>query len=141
MGRSTGILTGQGLMGTPHKKSIKWVPSFFRFREESAEETTYEPDSEHHAQWLLAGVVIGERTVRIKKRNDAFHAETGRNQDQAIAIDIWQKWIQWREAGSVEPFHQFMRVGKYDGYEADALRKQLSRIGLSTARPAKKATE
>ncbi|MCE9543630.1 MAG: hypothetical protein K8R38_08990 [Verrucomicrobia bacterium] len=135
LARPTGVLTGQGLLGTPKKKSITWTPAFFQFSEANAVQVTMNVSGEpYYAEWLLAGVVIGERTARINRRRDALHAERGRVEDQNIVIATWHKWLQWREEGSTMPFYKHMGIDSYDDDKADSLRKLLKRIGLSTAR-------
>lgn len=135
LGRATGVLTGQGLLGTPKKKSITWTPAFFKFSEADAVQVTMNVSGEpYYAEWLLAGVVIGEYTVRINRRPDALHAERGRVEDQNIVIATWKKWLQWREEGSAMPFYKHMGIENYSDSGADSLRKLLNRIGLSTAR-------
>jgi hypothetical protein len=137
MGRPTGILTGQGLRGCQKESpnnALEWTPCRFQFRAEDAVQTTLDVKIPYVNEWLLAGVVLGERTARIKKRKAYLHVESGRDADQDHAINLWKKWIQWREEGSMMPFYQFMGIGYYDGSNADALRKSLKRMGLSTAR-------
>jgi len=134
LGRATGVLTGQGLLGTPEKKSITWTPGFIRFSEADAVQVTMNVWEPYFAEWLLAGVVIGERTVRINRRHDVLHAERGRVEDQNIVIATWHKWLQWREEGSTMPFYKHMGVDSYSDDQADSLRKLLKRIGLSAGR-------
>jgi hypothetical protein len=137
MGRPTGILAGQGLMGCQKESqnnALEWTPCRFQFRAEEAGETSLDVQIPYLSEWLLAGVVIGERTDRIKKREGHLRVEGGRDADQDYALEVWNSWIQWREEGSAIPFYQFMGVVNYDSSSADALRKSLKRMGLSTAR-------
>ena len=152
LGNATGILTAQGLLGTTKKKGIEWKPSTFTFQSNQAERVTLNfegPDC--MGEWILAGIVLGERTTIIRKKGAFFVQDLGRTEDQKEAVKVWKDWFRWRESGVKIPFAKFRgikavqidyrspdtisktaKANDLATAQRDSLRKLLSRLGLST---------
>jgi len=136
LGRKNGVVFAQGLFGSLRAEGIEWKPSAFSFSLADSEQIVFEAGGEDFGvEWLLAGVILGERTSRVINRNGILTIENGRSQDLAFSIEIWKNWLEWRRRGSRIAFYKYM------GYDPKSqkgisqrvvLEKQLGRMGLSS---------
>ena len=102
--RPTGILHACGLFQIDYPKS-PWIPGKFSFRKEKAYPVAYEIKGP--LEWLLAGVLLGERTMRYRNTAQALYLGGGRLGDQSIAARVWRDWLTWRNQGSLGTFARF----------------------------------
>ena len=130
--RPTGILHACGLFRTIEKAS-SWIPGKFSFRKEKASPIPLTCDKEP-VEWLMAGVILGERTVRYRKNNSIVYIDPGRLEDQSIATRIWRDWLTWRDSGSPGTFPRFASRGKKLRFGEDQrIHKIVQRLGLSVS--------
>jgi hypothetical protein len=130
--RPTGILHACGLFRIAEKTS-SWIPGKFSFRKEKAKPATLPIDKEP-LEWLLAGVILGERTVRYRKNESVVYVDPGRLEDQSIAARIWRDWLTWRNLGSPGTFPRFTSRGKKLRFGEDQrIHKIVQRLGLSVS--------
>lgn len=131
MQRPTGILHACGLFRTVEKTS-SWVPGKFSFRKDRASPAQLSIDDRFPLKWLLAGVIIGERTARYRKDDSYVYVEPGRLEDQSIAARVWRDWLAWRNQESPGTFARFtLRKAKLRFGEDARIHKIVQRLGLS----------
>lgn len=128
--RPTGVLHACGLFRTIEKTS-SWMPGMFSFRKEKAKPISLPIDGAPLA-WLLAGVILGERTARYRRPGCAIFIDPGRLEDQSIAAHVWRDWLSWRSNGSRGTFARFtLRKEKLRFGEDERIHKIVQRLGLS----------
>jgi hypothetical protein len=130
--RPTGILHACGLFKIADKTS-SWIPGKFSFRKEAARPIPL-TDNKEPVEWLMAGVILGERTVRYRKNDSIIYIDPGRLEDQSIATRIWRDWLTWRDSGSPGTFPRFTSRGKKLRFGEDQqIHKIVQRLGLSVS--------
>jgi hypothetical protein len=131
--RPTGILHACGLCGL--FKSVDqaaWIPGAFLFRKERAKLIQLPIDDDYLFPWLLAGVILGERTAKYRTTEVATFVHRGRLDDQAIAEKVWRDWLSWRMQGSPGTFARFtLGKSKLRFGEDERIHKIVQRLGLS----------
>jgi hypothetical protein len=130
----TGILHACGLFRTAEKTS-PWIPGKFSFRKEKAKPVALEPTDKVTLEWLLAGVILGERTVHYRNTDHALYIdETGNLWTQANAAIVWRDWLNWRKSGSQGTFARFtLRKETLIFGEDQCIHKIVQGLGLSVA--------
>jgi hypothetical protein len=107
------------------------MPGMFSFRKEKAQPISLPLDGAPLA-WLLAGVILGERTARYRASGCAIFVDPGRLEDQSIATRVWRDWLSWRSKGSRGTFARFtLRKEKLQYGEDERIHKIVQRLGLS----------
>ena len=125
--RPTGISHACGLFKIA--EITPWIPGKFSFRKEKARPVPY-PIKEP-LEWLIAGIVLGERTARYRNTAHALYITSGRLEDQSIAARVWRDWLMWRNQGSLGTFARFtLRKEKLRFGEDERIRKITQRLGL-----------
>ena len=115
--RENGILHVRGLFCEP---GIEWTPGAFRFRKSTATIMALIVDPDWLAQWVMAGILLGER----------FNPDGGgRRADYEHAVDIWRYWRRWQLGDRKHLFpHECARELHTT---PNAVEVQLMRLGLS----------
>lgn len=92
-------------------------------------------------RYVMAGIVLGERSANYQRKGVLINVTPGRIADLNIAIEIWQKW-NWEWSGpefrekcknkNVLPLHEATEGLKSAGVNitAEALSKHLQRLKL-----------
>jgi hypothetical protein len=132
--RPTGILHACGLFRIAEKTS-PWIPGKFSFRKEKAKPVTLNTELlKEPMEWLLAGVILGERTVRYRKNDSIVYLDPGRLEDQSIAVRVWLDWLKWRASGSPGTFARFTLGKKTLRFGEDGrIHKLVQGLGLSVS--------
>ena len=101
----------------------------------------FELRDEVSVRYVMAGIVLGERSANYQRKGLLLNVTPGRLADLNIAIQIWQKWNwEWSEPEfresckkkNVLPLHEALEGLKSVGVNitAEALSKHLQRLKL-----------
>jgi len=113
----------------------------FRGSEQRTDRGRIELRDEASVRYVMAGIVLGERSANYQRKGNKVNVTPGRIADLNIAIEIWQKWNwEWSEPEfrekckkkNVLPLHEATERLKSTGVRIspEALSKHLQRLKL-----------
>ena len=113
----------------------------FKGSEQRTDRGGIELRDEVSVRYVMAGIVLGERSSNYQHKGIQINVTPGRLADLNIAIEIWQKWNwEWSEPAfreeckkrNVLPLHEATERLKSAGVRitAEALSKHLQRLKL-----------
>ena len=113
----------------------------FKGSEQRMDRGGIELRDEASVRYVMAGIVLGERSANYQRKGVLINVTPGRIADLNIAIEIWQKW-NWEWSGpefrekcknkNVLPLHEATEGLKSAGVNitTEALSKHLQRLKL-----------
>jgi hypothetical protein len=113
----------------------------FKGSEQRTDRGGIELRDEASVRYVMAGIVLGERSANYQRKGVLINVTPGRIADLNIAIEIWQKWNwEWTEPDfrercnkeNVLPLHEAVKSLKSVGVNitTEALSKHLQRLKL-----------
>jgi hypothetical protein len=129
LGRPSGVMTALGLAFVPQE--TPWIPSAMTFSTDTARPVAFEIPDDDKLRFIIAGILIGERYVRVNRKGKLINVADGRMDDRKHAEYIWKGWLRWCEAGRPSTAARFiLGKSKLRFGEDEPIAKTLQRLGL-----------